>query len=62
MSNGSVQHAMEKNTENNISLKDFFAGLAMQGLLADNHWENATTLAREAYIIANNMLKARGES
>lgn len=45
-----------------ISLRDHFAGLAMQGLLSadtENRWSD-TDCAKFAYLQADAMLKARG--
>jgi len=43
-----------------MTLRDHFAGLAMQGLLGD-HVRNFDLLAIEAYQMADAMLKAREE-
>jgi hypothetical protein len=55
-----------------MSLRDWFAGMALQGLLSNSHPqvvksfarhnENAgTAFAESAYAFADDMLKARGE-
>jgi hypothetical protein len=41
-----------------MTLRDWYAGLAMQGLLGD-HVRNFDLLATEAYQMADAMLKAR---
>ena len=49
-----------------MTLRDYFAGKAMQGMLAANGDSNghleyeAKTVAANAYILADAMLKARG--
>ena len=48
-----------------MSLRDYFAAKAMQGLLSDPDWRQDTTLedtAYAAYKQANAMLKARGQA
>jgi hypothetical protein len=48
-----------------MSLRDYFAAKAMQGLLADPDWRQDTTFedtAYAAYEQANAMLKARGQA
>lgn len=58
--------------EAGMTLRDYFAAQAMQGLLAagwcanlrnDHYGENAgnSTVARDAYMMADAMLKARGQ-
>ena len=46
-----------------MSIRDWFAGKAMQGLLADRSWEAATTyqVAGFAYTLADAMLKERSK-
>lgn len=44
--------------EPGITLRDYFAAKAMQGMCASNSWENKR-LAYEAYDIADEMLRAR---
>ncbi len=41
-----------------MTLRDYYAGLAMQGLCANGN-TNAIDIARAAYIIADAMLEAR---
>ena len=65
----SAKTAMNLKVEND--LKDHFAGLAMQGILASqvhfrgngasNEYKEATEIARESYVIAIAMLKVREE-
>lgn len=50
-------------TPQSIGLRDWFAGLAMQGICTSQmglDWTNQT-IAKEAYLLADAMLKARGE-
>jgi hypothetical protein len=49
--------------EEGMTLRDWFAGKAMQGLLADRSWEAATTyqVAGFAYTLADAMLKERSK-
>jgi len=45
-----------------VSLRDWFAGLAMQGLFAHKPWNQVYRIdhiAKEAYEIADEMMKAR---
>jgi len=49
----------EKVTQYPVELRDWFAGLAMQGMLADDPDITTVRLAHEAYHIADAMLKAR---
>ena len=56
---GTTQYAQE-----GMTLRDYFAAKAMQGLLADPDWRQDTTFedtAYAAYEQANAMLKARGQ-
>lgn len=41
-----------------MSLRDWFAGMAMQGMLGEGGWER-DHLVGEAFIIADEMLKTR---
>ena len=49
-----------------MDLRDWFAGLAMQGELAsqdsENHWDSCNVLAHYAYSVADAMMKARNEN
>lgn len=48
--------------EQGVTLRDWFAGLAMQGMLACGEQHDANTssvLSEDAYKIADTMLKAR---
>jgi len=52
-------------TNDGMTLRDYFAAKAMQGLLADPDWRQDTTFedtAYAAYEQANAMLKARGNT
>ena len=48
-----------------MDLRDWFAGLAMQGELAsqdsDKDWDDCDRLAQYAYCFADAMMKARNE-
>lgn len=49
-------------TQTSIDLRDWFAGMAMQGMLACGEQHDANTssvLSEDAYKIADTMLKAR---
>lgn len=52
--------------EQGMDLRDWFAGLAMQGELAsqdsENHWDSCNVLAHYAYSVADAMMKARNEN
>ena len=46
-----------------MTLRDYFAAKAMQGLLADRrHYENCREIASDAYLLADAMLRAREAS
>ena len=49
-----------------MDLRDWFAGLAMQGELAsqdpDKDWDDCDRLAQYAYCLANAMMKARDDN
>lgn len=54
--------------QDGMSLRDYFAGQALQGIMA-GYWGNpeifelsAEVISNEAYIAADAMLKARGET
>ena len=49
--------------EEGMTLRDWFAGMAMQGLLADRSWQAMTTdqVAGVAYCMADAMLKERSK-
>ena len=58
----SLQDLYEPNTAG-MTLRDYFAAKAMQGLLASHGTDaNAKTVAKAAYIVADAMLRARGEA
>jgi hypothetical protein len=42
-----------------MTLRDWFAGQALQGLLASTKTSDALTIAKDAYILADAMLRAR---
>lgn len=48
-----------------MSLRDYFAAKALQGILAayagENQWPSVQTLARQAYEFGDAMMKAREE-
>ncbi len=47
-----------------MSLRDYFAAKALQGLLATGDYEvykTASTLSKNSYVLADAMLEARGE-
>jgi hypothetical protein len=50
-------------TEQGMTLRDYFAAKAMQGLVENANWRGMPedALAKEAYKLANEMLKARQE-
>jgi hypothetical protein len=50
--------------ENAMSLRDLFATQALAGLLAAGDHDNFTSnaIAKDSYVIAHAMLRARGES
>lgn len=53
----------ENRTVDELSARDYFAGLAMQGMLANpewNHWSSQNH-AEYAYGVADEMLKARNK-
>jgi hypothetical protein len=45
-----------------MTLRDYFAAKAMQGLLAGTKTGSATVLATDSYKMADAMLRARGEA
>jgi len=49
--------------EGGLTLRDWFAGMALQGMNAKPSWDKGTTraIAREAYSMADAMLAARKE-
>jgi len=50
-------------TWNGMTLRDYFAAKAMQGLVENANWRGMPedALAKESYKLADEMLKARGE-
>jgi hypothetical protein len=56
----SVGHAKYEAQQQGLSLRDYFAAKAMQALLTRKPMSGAEQ-AREAYIVADAMLKARGQ-
>ena len=45
-----------------MNLRDWFAGMALQGLLAGTKTNDALVIAKDAYIIANAMIAERNKS
>ena len=45
--------------EEGMTLRDYFAAKAMQGLLASNIKDRIDEFAKQAYIVADAMMKAR---
>jgi hypothetical protein len=43
-----------------MTLRDWFAGQALQGLLASTKTSDGLAIAKDAYILADAMLRARG--
>jgi hypothetical protein len=48
--------------EEGMTLLDWFAGMAMQGLLASTKTNDAQVIAKDAYIIADAMLAQRNKT
>lgn len=46
---------------NNDDLLDFFAGLALQGLIAAHHESSPQAMAKVSYDLAEAMVRERGE-
>lgn len=65
-STGEKMKAFPHTTNYGMDLRDWFAGLAMQGELAsqdsENHWDSCNVLAHYAYSVADAMMKARNEN
>lgn len=62
MKDGGPAYPIYKNLQyEGMSLRDWFAGMAMKGMMAGRYWETAskTTLVTEAYKIADGMIKGR---
>lgn len=57
----SLSHDNDYDYTDTTSLRDHFAGLAMQGLVAEHSNHSDSLIANKAYHIADAMLKARGE-
>jgi len=52
----------ERNLTQGMTLRDYFAAKAMQGMLANQHQfiaDDQAMYARDAYLLADAMLKAR---
>jgi len=47
--------------QNGMTLRDYFAAKAMQGMMVDVHIPDCNYIAKTAYEMADAMLKARGE-
>ena len=61
---GGPAFPVEQHDKDGMTLRDYFAAKAMQGLLADPDWRQDTTFedtAYAAYEQADAMLKARGQ-
>ena len=62
-----IQNGTTDNWENGMTLRDYFANSAMQGICADGHtfWDNSSiqgnplTIAKLSFEIADAMLKQR---
>jgi hypothetical protein len=54
-----VRYQPHFHIEEGMTLLDWFAGMAMQGLLASTKTNDALVIAKDAYIIANAMLAQR---
>jgi hypothetical protein len=50
---------MDQKTPDGYTLRDHFAGLALQALLHSRHYRLASDIAEEAYKYADAMLEAR---
>jgi hypothetical protein len=50
---------LAQKTEGGMTLRDYFAAAALQGLLASCPWEQVDEVPQKAYDIADAMLKAR---
>ena len=44
---------------NNLTLRDYFAGLAMQGILSNSDVMNSDAISKDAYTTADSMIKER---
>lgn len=53
--------SLNRIADNQVALRDQFAGKAMQGLLVNAGCYSACSVAKEAYEMADAMLKARSE-
>jgi hypothetical protein len=47
--------------EGGMNLRDYFAAKAMQGLLSSDVYAPIEKFAQQAYLMADEMMKARGE-
>jgi hypothetical protein len=45
---------------NGMTLREYYAGQALAGLLASTKTSDGLTIAKDAYILADAMLRARG--
>lgn len=54
---------LTKEIHSGMTMRDWFAGKAMQGLLADRSWQGMTTdqVAEFSYFMADAMLKERSK-
>jgi len=48
--------------QDGMTLRDYFAAKAMQGLITDEYWARSSVeTAKKAYRFADEMIKARGD-
>lgn len=60
--NGGTAFPAQGNWANDgMTLRDFFAALAMQGIIASDTLATYKAAAKDAYLIADSLLAARGE-
>ena len=45
-----------------LELRDYFAAMAMQGFCTDNGYNSMESIARDAYTLADAMIKQRGKN
>lgn len=57
-----MRHNPDFDHEEGMTLLDWFAGMAMQGLLASTKTNSAQVIAKDAYIIADAMLAERNKT
>lgn len=54
-----TQPAFPTHSSNGMMLRDYFAAKAMQGLLSSDVYAPVEKFAKQAYVMADEMLKAR---